>query len=516
MVDFLYKNFLQTFQLLFLRVGLSGKNYQNFKDLNFKQNDFINYKIIKHYVVKDNFISNVNILDAHMFNFLFFYQKLGGKKGIELSKKNIFLWFKKFKYNKKFLWNTNYASKRFINLIYSYDFICSISNEKEVAQINKILNFHIKRITFELGLKKIDSISSNEILALVLIECCKNSLDTKINKKIDNFINIQIDENSVHKSYNILEHARFLNNLIEIRNIFLFFKIETSKNFKNTVLAMTSVLKTYQHTDTSLPLFNGCNNNHNKVIEKILEKEQFVKTKTLSKLTNGIATYKDLKKILFFDVVQPSNLEIHRELGAGSLAIEISAYGEKIITNCGGSEVGGKNPGYLKYSAAHSTIILDNTNISEIKESDFNKNFIKKVNFEIKDQDKLFIFSGTHNGYLTNYKKICKRTLSISKKKELVRGEDTIISTQSMIKKNVFHIRFHLMPEISTTITENKKNVIIKTKKNNIWMFRSNKEMLIEKSIFVRNDIANETKQIVISGITSTLNTKVEWSLEKI
>ena len=55
-----------------------------------------------------------------------------------------------------------------------------------------------------------------------------------------------------------------------------------------------------------------------------------------------------------------------------------------------------------------------------------------------------------------------------------------------------------------------------KTKKNNIWMFRSNKEMMIEKSIFVRNDIANETKQIVISGITSKLNTKVEWSLEKI
>ena len=60
------------------------------------------------------------------------------------------------------------------------------------------------------------------------------------------------------------------------------------------------------------------------------------------------------------------------------------------------------------------------------------------------------------------------------------------------------------------------KQIIIKTKKNNIWMFRSNKEMLIEKSIFVRDDIANETKQIVISGITSTLNTKVEWSLEKI
>ena len=72
------------------------------------------------------------------------------------------------------------------------------------------------------------------------------------------------------------------------------------------------------------------------------------------------------------------------------------------------------------------------------------------------------------------------------------------------------------MPEVSTIITENKKNIIIRTKKNNIWMFKSNNEMEIEKSIFVRNDITIETTQIVISGITSKLNTKVEWSLEKI
>ena len=516
MIDFFYQNLSRNFQLFFLRLGLNKKNYQNFKDMNFKQNDFINYKVIKHYIFKDNFINNIEIQDVHTFNFLFFYQKLGGKKGIELSKKNIFIWFKKFKYNIKFLWDTNLASKRFINLIYSYDFICSISNQKEIAQINKVLNFHIKRIIMEIGLKKTNSISSIEILALVLIECCKNSLNTKINKKINDLINIQIDENSVHKSYNILEHAKFLNNLIEIRNIFLFCKIETSQILKNNILAMTSVLKTYQHTDTSLPLFNGCNNNYNKVIENIFEKEEFVKTKISSKFKNGIAIYKDLKKILFFDVVQPSNLSFQRELSAGTLGLEISAYGEKIITNCGGSEIGGKNPAYLKYSAAHSTIILDNTNISEIKEVDFNRDFIKKVHFEEKNLEKLKILSGTHNGYVKNYKKICKRTLIISKENELIRGEDTIISTKSIIEKNVYHLRFHLMPEISTTITENKKNIIIKTKKNNIWMFRSNKEVVIEKSIFVKDDIAIETTQIVISGITSSLNTKIEWSLEKI
>ncbi len=516
MIDLLFQNFSRSTHLFFLKISLSKKSYHNFKDLNFKQNDFINYKVIKYYVLKDSFIENIGVQDVHTFNFLFFYQKLGGKKGIELSKKNIFLWFKKFKYNKKFLWDTEYASKRFINLVYSYDFICSIANQKEITQINKILSFHIRRITFEIALKKPSDVSSNEILALVLIDCCKNTLNSKISKKIDNLIVIQIDENSVHKSYNILEHARFLNDLIEIRNIFLFFNIEISHTLKNIILGMTSALKTYQHADKSLPLFNGCNNNYNKIIENIFEKEQFVKTKILSKFKSGIAVYKDLKKILFFDVVQPSNLGFQKEKAAGTLGIEVSAFGEKIITNCGGSEIGGKNPAYLKYSAAHSTIILDNTNISEIKEIGFNKDFVNKVNFETRDDEKLKIYSGTHNGYVKNYNKICKRILFVSKEKELLKGEDIIISTKSIIQKNVYHLRFHLMPEISTTITENKKNIILKTKKNNIWMFRSTKEMVIEKSIFVKDDVANETTQIVISGVTSLLNTKIEWSLEKI
>ena len=35
------------------------------------------------------------------------------------------------KYYKNFTWSADLASKRFINLVYSYDFICSISNSKE-------------------------------------------------------------------------------------------------------------------------------------------------------------------------------------------------------------------------------------------------------------------------------------------------------------------------------------------------------------------------------------------------
>ena len=72
------------------------------------------------------------------------------------------------------------------------------------------------------------------------------------------------------------------------------------------------------------------------------------------------------------------------------------------------------------------------------------------------------------------------------------------------------------MPNISTTLTKNKKNIIIKTKKNNIWLFKADQEVVIEKSIFIENDTAKETTQIVITGTTSSLKNKIKWSLEKI
>lgn len=516
MVNFFLKNLLRYLYISILRFDFRKNTHGNFKDLNFKQADFTNYKIIKHYIIKDNFIYNNSIPDIHNFNFLLFYQKTGGKKGIALSKKNIFSWFNKYKYYRKFPWNDDHPSKRFINIIYNYDFICSTSNLKEIKLLNYIVNFHIKRILFEIRKKELEDISSYEILAFVLIELIKSNIKKNTFNNILKIINSQIDENKMHKSYNILEHAKFLNNLNEIKNILLFFKFDTPKTLNNIILGMTSLLTIYKHNDLSLPLFNGCNNTHNDEVKNIIEKEQFLKSKPLKIFKNGIAAYRDQRKVLFFDVVQPNKFTFSKNLSASSLSLEISADNEKIITNCGGAEGSGKNPGYLKYSAAHSTIIINNTNISEIKEGDINKTFPKQVIFETKDRVDSILLNGTHNGYLKNYKKICKRELIIKKNSNLFIGQDTIISTKPNIEKVVYHIRFHLMPGLSTTITKNMKNIIIKTKKNNIWMFKSDNKIMIEKSIYVQDDIAVEAAQIVISGITSSLKNKIKWSLEKI
>ena len=43
-------------------------------------------------------------------------------------------------------------------------------------------------------------------------------------------------------------------------------------------------------------------------------------------------------------------------------------------------------------------------------------------------------------------------------------GEDSIISSTSKNKEIIFHIRFHILPNIMLTQTNSKRNIILKTK----------------------------------------------------
>ena len=207
---------------------------------------------------------------------------------------------------------------------------------------------------------------------------------------------------------------------------------------------------------------------------------------------------------------------ISSNLSAGTLSLELSGFGEKILTNCGASESFGKNPEYLRYSAAHSTIILQNTNISEIKVNNPHIKFPQSVVFRKETNNQEEIFEGSHNGYLKKFNKIIKRRLIINKNKNKLKGEDSFISYKDIRNRLIYHIRFHLAHDMVLNFTNNKKNIILKTKMNNIWVFKSSSELILEDSILVDNNITKPTKQIVIKGILSDKKFIQKWSLEKI
>ncbi len=504
-------------KIIFIHIIYKFKSIKNisFIDLNFRKIDFTNYQLVKSFIFKQNFYNFKN-KNIHSFDFLNFSNKLGGKIGISLSKNSIFGWFRKNKHKLNFPWSEDLTAKRFVNLLYNYEYINSSSKSEDRKKLDLIIFFHLQRILFDFNFKKINEITSFDLKAYLLSLLIVNKINHRAINYIKFIVERQIDKIGMHKSYNLLKHAKFINNLNEIKNILLFFNIKDSNLFDEIILKMTSILNQYFHNDGTLPLFNGSNNIYTKIIYNSLNKDTYLVKRDFVNINNGIAFYGDKDKKLFFDVVQPNKDKISSTLSAGTLSIEMSGYGEKIFTNCGASESLGKNPEYLRYSAAHSTIILQNTNISEIKEGDPHIKFPQSVVFRKETNKNEEIFEASHNGYIKKFNKIIKRKLIISKKTNILLGEDSLISYKNNNSRLIFHIRFHLADEMTYNFTNNKKNIILKTKLNNIWLFKSDTELIVEDSILVDNNNTKPIKQIVIKGIIIDNKTIKKWSLEKI
>ncbi len=504
-------------KFIFVHIVSKFKSKKNlfFNDLNFKKIDFTNYHQIKTFIFKKDFYKTNN-KNIHNFDFLNFSKKLGGKIGINLSKKSVFEWYKIYKNKLNFPWSEDLTSKRLINILYNYEYINSSSSIKDKKKLDSIIFNHMQRVIFDFNIKKISEITSFDIVAYILTNLIQNRSNDRYLDYIKFVVEYQIDKIGMHKSYNLLEHAKFINNLNELKNISLFFKVAKANLFDDVVLKMTSILNQYFHDDGSMPLFNGSNNIYTNIINSSVNKETYFKKRDFANINNGIAFYSDKNKTLFFDVIQPNKDMISSNLSAGTLSFELSGFGEKIFTNCGGSENFGKNPEYLRYSAAHSTIILQNTNISEIREGNPHKKFPQSVVFRKETKDEEEILEGSHNGYLKKFNKIIKRKLIIFKNKNKLIGEDNLISYKDFNNRLIYHIRFHINEEITFNFTNNKKNIILRTKLNNIWLFKSDTELIVEDSILVDHNVTKPIKQIVIKGVISDKKIIKKWSLEKI
>ena len=247
----------------------------------------------------------------------------------------------------------------------------------------------------------------------------------------------------------------------------------------------------------------------------IFSEKQNLRKIAFTENSNGLYFFEDKSKKIFFDAVQPTSSNHSKKLSAGTLSIEFSSDKEKIITNCGALNKTTGNAAYLRYSAAHSTIILENTNISEIRDNQPHIKYPQMVTFKNQKEKSKYTIEVSHNGYIKNHKKIVKRKIHFEENKDFLMGEDSIISSTSKNKEIVFHIRFHILPNIILTQTNNKKNIILKTKNDKIWVFKSNKDLFLEESVFIDKNISKETKQIVIQGITKKSREQIQWSLSK-
>ena len=491
-------------------------------DLNFQlikiQNDILLRQI---YLSEFKNIKYKSTKDAlyHSFNWIEIGKNIGGLPNIVKTRNFIINWYKKNFSVFSFVWDFHLTAERFLNLIYNYDFYSQNANNIENRLLNDIITSHKNILNLEFKLFKIYDPYFTGIKAIFLIHIIKRKKLEKISNSIIKNIKVYFNNNGSHKSYNATIQLIALNNLIEIKNMFLYYKVKSPEILDITIFKSGCYLASLFHIDQTMSFFNGSNNFYISQTNKLLNKIDNIKKYNFINIFEGIAVYHDNKKSVFFDAVSPGKYFSKNNLHASTLSIEISFNNEKIITNCGSLETEfNERPDYLKYSAAHSTIILDNTNISEIKGEGSFKKFPKLVELNQFNNDDEFVIEGLHDGYLPKYGILIKRKVEINKHRNEIKGLDTLVSKKLIGKNKLsYSIRFHLSPNCSCNMTNNKRSIIIKTNKNIVYIFESSSELSIEDSIFISDGKkTSQNKQIVINSIMKNIKETNNWTLKSV
>lgn len=251
--------------------------------------------------------------------------------------------------------------------------------------------------------------------------------------------------------------------------------------------------------------------------------------------------------VLIFDAAPPPLARHARDGCASTLAFELSAGRQRLVVNCGGAALaGGAIPvrltAGLRATAAHSTLVLDDTNSTAVLINGKLGAGVSEVEVDRRQiaGDGTALTSGqsavrgatriesSHDGYAARFGLAHRRILMLRDDGTELRGEDLLVPVgrRGRRGKVSFAIRFHLAPGVEPYASDDGKGVALALPDGSHWQFRSGSgpsgegegvSLTLDDSLWADGQgRPHGAKQIVIAGLVSRGGGSFAWLFKKI
>ena len=207
---------------------------------------------------------------------------------------------------------------------------------------------------------------------------------------------------------------------------------------------------------------------------------------------------------------------------AGTLAFEMSDGAQPLIVNCGGAR-GIARPlspdlaSGLRTTAAHSTLVLDDTNSTRIRPDGTLGRGVEEVVANRQESEEGSWLELAHDGYARRFGVRHRRRLFLSADGADLRGEDAlepVSRSRSRPRHGRIDVRFHLAPGIEASPTVDGLGALLRVPDGKLWQFRARGGALtVETSLAIAADgRPRATQQLVI---TAAADTALAWSFKR-
>jgi len=231
-----------------------------------------------------------------------------------------------------------------------------------------------------------------------------------------------------------------------------------------------------------------------------------------------------LGTIIVVDAAPPPPPKMAAMGCASTLALEISDGAQRLVVNCGGpGPIPTALPGdliqALRTTAAHSTLVLDDTNSTAILPDGSLGKGVTDVAIERSEDNDCSRLEASHDGYVKGFGLIHQRRLSLGNDGKEVRGEDRLQpkGRRKIREAAPYAVRFHLAPGVEATVTADGMGAILRSAGAPPWNFRCRGAMLqVEESLFIDGrGQPQSTLQLVVVGEISGVGGEIAWQFRR-
>jgi uncharacterized heparinase superfamily protein len=238
----------------------------------------------------------------------------------------------------------------------------------------------------------------------------------------------------------------------------------------------------------------------------------------------GFQRLSALGTIVVLDAAPPPPAKMAAQGCASTLAFELADGPQRLIVNCGGpgplpTDLPDELVEGLRTTAAHSTLVLADTNSTNILADGSLGKGVEDVAIERSEDNDASRLEASHDGYVRAFGLIHKRSIMLGNDGKELRGADQLIAKgRKKIRESAgYSVRFHLAPGVEPTATADGMGAILRSKGAPPWNFRCRGGMLTsEESLWIDGrGQPQRTTQLVIVGEVSSLGGEIGWQFRR-
>ena len=231
-----------------------------------------------------------------------------------------------------------------------------------------------------------------------------------------------------------------------------------------------------------------------------------------------------LGSAVVLDAAPPPPQKMAALSSASTLAFELCDGAQRLVVNCGGpgplpTALSDDLVAGLRTTAAHSTLVLADTNSTNIQADGSLGKGVDDVAVSRSEDNDASRIEAAHDGYVRSFGLIHKRSLMLANDGKELRGADQLTPKgRKKVRGSVdYAVRFHLAPSVEVTLTADGMGAILRSPGAPPWNFRCRGGSLAtEESLWIDGrGQARRTQQLAVNGEVSALGGEIGWQFRR-